>query len=1067
MEGLQATLPLPLAQLARRVASAGTEQARLDSLFYLGEAALKLAASARIGRLLALGPPPTPALATQLEGLMLPSMGHWLALLRETTKALSERPGAKDDPLASFTALSRARAELADVTTFGNAMSAEGLLATKSTVSDAAKQGVLGFFGLLTTFRNKAIGHGAQHVESFHGPMADALALALEGAFKVPELFGGLDLVLPQHRLAGSIAKTQLRVLRGLVASTREPSAGEWSVGELYFADDKGFRAPLSPLVIVRTTAGSEQFGFLNGADAKKKDAVSRAEYLDYTTSKLLKEVDVLAKLTELLALIRHHAVTDREVQSTIIALEKGEKQMNGSAAVLGAAIVGTVVADRYRVCSMIGAGAMGSVYEVEHVTLGTRHAMKVLHANLIRPEFLERFDREASETAKTKHPGIVSVTDHGGLPDGARYLVMEFLEGESLQRRLERAPLSIGDVVTLGSAALDALAAAHERGLVHRDLKPDNLYCPSTPSSARIKILDFGIAKSASDGRNLTSDNALLGTPNFMAPEQVDSTRDVDARADLYAIGATLFACLTQRSPAEGDTVHSLLFSVANGTIQRDPRIHRPDTPAALADVIVRSLQLAPSDRFQSALEMRMALEACGRNHDSEPASPTTPLELCATQAATVPGGPPVATLDPPQLAQAGSLAAPPARSRAVLVGVVGSLAAAGVTAAFVLRSSGPPGSSGVNSSPPLSASVSGALTGSAASAAVTPPSASPPGADSGAPPKGAVPVGMALVAGATFTMGLTEADLRTLKAALCGPTSSADQDCAALDEVFARSTPAQDVTVASFYLDRAEVSREQFARWLTATRSLEFVEGATRDRINIVRSALGPLAAVSTALHPVEKSGVRTGAPGQFGPEGEGALPMIAVTWLGAHEYCRSLGARLPTEAEWELAARGSKRTLFAGGDERPGCGDAVFAREGPRRGATACASQPDHLAGVLAPDRRSSGDLLHLGGNVSEWAADHVFEDASKRASYPRCARPPCADYYVGADGEPGPRPADDVIGTAESFHAIRGCSYMDPVERCVAAVRSYDMGFAFERDKGALNPHVGFRCARSEE
>ncbi|MFO0613498.1 MAG: serine/threonine-protein kinase [Polyangiaceae bacterium] len=616
MEALQAKLPLPLAQLARRVASAATEQARLDSLFYLGEATLKLAASARIGRLLALGAPLTPTLAAQLEGLLLPSMGHWLALLRETTRALSERPEGKEDVLAAFGALSKSRAELSGVAAFGNAMVEEGLLPSKSTVNELTKQGVLGFFGLLTTFRNKAIGHGAQHVESFHGPMADALTLALEGVFGVPELFGSLDLVLPQHRLTGSIAKTQLRVLRGLVASTREPPPGEWTIGDLYFADERGYRAPLSPLVIVRTAAGSEQFGFLNGADAKKKDTVSRAEYLDYATSKLLKDVDVLAKLTELLALIRQSAVSGAEVHATLAALAKTEREdakaKPAAEPAPGLPLVGSIVADRYRVLREVGGGAMGSVYEVEHVTLGTRHAMKVLHANLIRPEFVERFDREASETAKTKHPGIVSVTDHGGLPDGARYLVMELLEGETLQRRIDRAPLPIDEVVEIGRAALDALAAAHARGLVHRDLKPDNLFCPSAAAGPSIKILDFGIAKSASDGRHLTSDGALLGTPKYMAPEQIDSTRGVDARADLYAIGATLFACLTRRTPADdGPTVHALLFAVANGQIERDPRVYRPETPAWLAEVIVRALALAPEDRFQSAEEMRAALTA------------------------------------------------------------------------------------------------------------------------------------------------------------------------------------------------------------------------------------------------------------------------------------------------------------------------------------------------------------------------------------------------------------------------------------------------------------------------
>lgn len=192
-----------------------------------------------------------------------------------------------------------------------------------------------------------------------------------------------------------------------------------------------------------------------------------------------------------------------------------------------------------------------------------------------------------------------------------------------------------------------------------------------------------------------------------------------------------------------------------------------------------------------------------------------------------------------------------------------------------------------------------------------------------------------------------------------------------------------------------------------------------------------------------------------------------MVAVTWLGAHAYCLSLGARLPTEAEWELAARAEKRTLFVGGDDRPSCADAVFGRDGERKGAKECASQRDRLVEVGAADRRGS-EILHLGDNVSEWVADYLVEDDSKRARYARCASTPCVDYYVAANGKPGPRPNPDDVGAPGSLHPIRGCSFLDPAGRCVAAVRSYDAGYELDpSNQGATNPHVGFRCARSKE
>ena len=261
----------------------------------------------------------------------------------------------------------------------------------------------------------------------------------------------------------------------------------------------------------------------------------------------------------------------------------------------------------------------MGTVYEAVQENLGRRVAVKVLDERLSYDrEQLERFRREAEVVASLGHPNIVQVTDFQYPEDLGKqpFLVMELLRGESLASRIERdGAMTAERVAFVIAQVLSALVAAHRAGVVHRDIKPDNIFLlaeAAVPDT--VKVLDFGIAKltdAATVGpaqQKLTSTNAMLGTPAFMAPEQARGLTDVDARADIYAIGATMYQALTGRLPFEAASVPALLFKI----VEKDPeplRDLRPDLPADFVALVERAMAKERDTRFSTADEMRRAL--------------------------------------------------------------------------------------------------------------------------------------------------------------------------------------------------------------------------------------------------------------------------------------------------------------------------------------------------------------------------------------------------------------------------------------------------------------------------
>lgn len=287
-----------------------------------------------------------------------------------------------------------------------------------------------------------------------------------------------------------------------------------------------------------------------------------------------------------------------------------------------GVVEVGQVVSGKYKLLRLLGDGGMGSVYEAEHTGLGTRVAIKVLHGDLARRAGIaERFLQEARVSAQIRSPHVVQVTDVDRTPEGVAYLVMELLQGEPLSGILGRERrLAVGTACEYGSQILQALEAAHALGVIHRDLKPDNVFVTFQGGKPVLKLIDFGIAKlkTAEPGqtKNLTVAGMLMGTPEYMAPEQAYSADKVDVRADLYAVGVMLYEMLSGQPPATADDPRVLVLKVERGEVT--PLVQAaPGVRPEIAGFVHRAMAPRPELRFSNATEMRLALEelASGRH--------------------------------------------------------------------------------------------------------------------------------------------------------------------------------------------------------------------------------------------------------------------------------------------------------------------------------------------------------------------------------------------------------------------------------------------------------------------
>jgi tRNA A-37 threonylcarbamoyl transferase component Bud32 len=328
----------------------------------------------------------------------------------------------------------------------------------------------------------------------------------------------------------------------------------------------------------------------------------------------------------------------------------------------------GDVLAGKYRVERVLGVGGMGIVVCAHHLQLDERVALKFL-----RPEALEnseavgRFVREARAAVKIKSEHVARIIDVGQMDTGSPYIVMEYLEGGDLQARLAQlGPLPIEQAAEFVLQACEAIAEAHALGIVHRDLKPANLFCVLRADGLlAVKVLDFGISKltglSASNrDMGMTRTQSMMGSPYYMSPEQMQSSKGVDARTDIWALGVILFELLTGRIPFEGEAIPELVLNIVNGPTP-SLRAFRPDAPPALEAVVTRCLAKAREWRYGNIAELAVALSPFAPARSSASVERITRVIQNAGLSAGVPPG------MSPQTMPVQALAPPPAPAATV----------------------------------------------------------------------------------------------------------------------------------------------------------------------------------------------------------------------------------------------------------------------------------------------------------------------------------------------------------------------------------------------------------------
>lgn len=277
---------------------------------------------------------------------------------------------------------------------------------------------------------------------------------------------------------------------------------------------------------------------------------------------------------------------------------------------------LGETVSGKYRVEGVLGEGAVGLVLAARNIAIDELVALKVLKPeHLHQPNVVERFVREAKVASCLRSEHVAAIYDVGVLEDGTPFLVMEHLEGETLDRRIERGPLHKREAVDIMLQVCEGLAAAHALDIVHRDIKPENLFIARRPGTSTVKVLDFGLAKATAKGVDLLEPRPapvgafkVLGTPAYISPEQLREPSEVDERADVWSLGVTLFEMLTGASPFDADTVPGVCVRVAHGTAKVLSTVLRDASPA-LESVISRCLVQNREHRFANVAELAAAL--------------------------------------------------------------------------------------------------------------------------------------------------------------------------------------------------------------------------------------------------------------------------------------------------------------------------------------------------------------------------------------------------------------------------------------------------------------------------
>jgi len=389
----------------------------------------------------------------------------------------------------------------------------------------------------------------------------------------------------------------------------------------------------------------------------------------------------------------------------------------------------GDVIAGKYRVDQVLGLGGMGIVVAATHVQLEQRVALKfLLPTALAHADVVQRFAREARAAVKIHSEHVARVLDVGSLESGAPYMVMEYLEGDDLDRVLkQRGALPISEAVDYLLQACEAIAEAHSHGIVHRDLKPSNLFLANRPSGPpTVKVLDFGISKAplSTSEANLTATTGVVGTPLYMSPEQMASSRSVDVRSDIWSLGIVLYELISNQRPFMAESLPELIAAM----LQNKPtplRSHRGEVPPLLEASVMRCLEKDPAQRFSSVAELAWAIASFGPQRSRQSAERISHVlgNLAIVGEALPPAtaleqAPALAAATDASWAQSGGSRITGKRSRAALAaaGVLIAMGALGAAWVGLHRSASAPASaaafSQIIAAPPETASVTARAT-------------------------------------------------------------------------------------------------------------------------------------------------------------------------------------------------------------------------------------------------------------------------------------------------------------------------------------------------------------------